>query len=144
MSARRVPEVVEMSRENVQLVRRVLSEFGATQQVLEGVLAPDWLFDLSTFQGWPGERQFIGTEAFNEFFASWTEPYSEWAQEIEQLRDAGPNQVVATMRQRARLRDTGAWVELSYGLRYTLRDGLIQRIQLYTPPEEALEAAGLL
>ena len=68
---------------------------------------------------------------------------ADWAQEIEEIRDAGPNQVVATMRQHGRLRNSGSWVDLSYGLLYTLREGLIQRTQLYTPPENALKAAGL-
>ena len=90
-----------------------------------------------------GQQQFTGAEEFGEFFAGWTEPYTDWIQEIEQIRDAGPNQVIATMRQRGRLRDSGSWIDLRYGLLYTLSDGLIQRIQLYTPPEEAAKAAGL-
>jgi ketosteroid isomerase-like protein len=132
-----------MSQENVEIVQRVLSAFGDAQQIPEELFAPDWLFDLSNFQGWPGQQQFTGIEEFREFFATWTEPYTDWVQEIEQIRDAGPNQVVTTMRQHARLRNSGSWVDLNYGLLYTLREGLIQRTQLYTPPEQALEAAGL-
>ena len=132
-----------MSQENVEVVQRVLSEFGGAQQIPEGLFAPDWVFDVSTFHGWPGQQQFTGIEEFREFFASWTEPYTDWAQEIEEIRDAGPNQVVATMRQHGRLRNSGSWVDLNYALLYTLREGLIQRTQLYTPPENALKAAGL-
>jgi ketosteroid isomerase-like protein len=132
-----------MSQENVEVVRRMLSEFGDMQRPREEAFAPNFIWDLSYFQGWLGQREFTGIDSFNEFFASWTEPYSEWVQEIEQIRDAGPNQVVATMRQRGRLRDSGSWVELRYGLLYTLKEGLIQRAQLHTPPEHALEAVGL-
>ena len=132
-----------MSQENVEIVQRVLSEFGDGEQISEEVFGPDWTFDVSNFQGWPGQQQFTGIEAFREFFASWTEPYTDWAQEIEQIRDAGPHQVVATMRQRGRLRNSGSWVELNYGLLYTLSEGLIRRTQLYTPPEKALKAVGL-
>ena len=132
-----------MSQENVEIVQRALSGFGDAQRIQEELLAPDWRFDLSNFEGWPGQQQFTGTEEFREFFAGWTEPYTDWTQKIEQIRDVGPNQVVATMRQRGRLRDSGAWVDLPYGLLYTLSDGVILRIQLYTPPEKALKAVGL-
>ena len=132
-----------MSRENVEIVRRMLAEFRETQQPLTEAFAPDFIWDLSTFQGWPGQKRFTGIGEFNEFFASWIEPYSEWTQEIVRLQSAGQNQVVATMRQRARLRDSGSWVDLHYGILWTLSEGVIQRAQLYTPPEDALEAVGL-
>jgi ketosteroid isomerase-like protein len=127
----------------VEIVRRVLSEFGDTQHIPEELFAPDWLYDLSNFQGWPGPQQLTSIEEFREFFTSWTEPYTDWVQEIELIRDTGLDQVVATMRQRGRLRDSGSWVDLPYGVLFTLREGLIQRTQLYTPPERALEAVGL-
>ena len=132
-----------MSQENVEIVRRMLSEFGESQQPLPEAFAPNFTWDLSTFQGWPGRKEFTGIGEFNEFFASWTEPYSEWIQEIVRVQDAGQNKVVATIRQRARLRDSGSWVDLQYGMLWTLREGVIQRAQLYTPSEEALKAAGL-
>jgi len=132
-----------VSQENVEIVRRMLSEFGETHQVSAEAFAPDFIWDLSTFQGWPGRQQFTGIGEFNEFFASWTEPYSEWTQEIVGIHDAGQNQVVGTICQRGRLRDSGSWVDLHYGLLWTLKDGVIQRAQLYTPPEEALKAVGL-
>jgi len=132
-----------MSEENVEVVQRVLSDFGDAQQIQGDLFASDWVFDVSAFEGWPGQQEFTGIEEFREFFASWTEPYTEWVQEIGQIRDAGPNHVVATMHQRGRLRSSGSWVELHYGLLYTLRQGQIQFTRLYTPPEKALEAAGL-
>jgi ketosteroid isomerase-like protein len=132
-----------MSQENVETVRRMLSAFGETQQPQPETFAPDFVWNLSSFQGWPGRHEFTGIDEFNEFFASWIEPYSEWVQEIVRVEDAGRNQVVATMRQRARLRDSGSWVDLNYALLFTLREGVIQRSQLFTPPEDALKAAGL-
>jgi ketosteroid isomerase-like protein len=132
-----------VSQENLEIVRRALSKFGDTQQIADELFAPDWCFDASNFQGWPGQQRFTGIQEFGDFFASWTEPYTDWVQEIEQIRDAGPDQVVAMCRQRARLRNSGSWVDLRYGLLYMLSEGLIQGIQLYTPPEDALEAVGL-
>jgi len=132
-----------MSQENVEVVRGMLSAFGGTQQVPAEAFAPDFIWDLSNFQGWPGRHEFTGIAEFDEFFAGWIEPYSEWTQEIVDVRDAGRDHVVATMRQRGRLRDSGSWVDLNYALLYTFREGRIQRVELYTPPEGALKAAGL-
>ena len=132
-----------MSRENVEIVRRMLSEFGETHEPQAEAFAPDFIWDLSNFEGWPGQHEFNGIDGFNEFFASWTEPYSEWIQEVVRVQDAGQNKVVATIRQRARLRNSRSWVDLHYAILFTLRGGVIQRSQLYAPPEEALEAVGL-
>jgi hypothetical protein len=132
-----------MSQENVEIVRRMLSEFGESQQPLAEAFAPNFTWDLSNFQRWPGQQEFTGIDGFNYWFASWIEPYSEWVQEIVRLQDAGRNQVVGTIRQRARLRDSGSWVDLQYGILCRLREGVIQRAQLYTPPGEAPKAAGL-
>jgi ketosteroid isomerase-like protein len=132
-----------MSQENVEIVRRMLSRFGETQQPQQEAFASSFIWDLSAFEGWPGRKEFTGIGEFNEFFASWIEPYSEWVQEIVEVQDAGQDQVVAVMRQRGRLRDRGAWLDLNYAILFTLRKGVIQRSQLYTPPGQALEAAGL-
>jgi ketosteroid isomerase-like protein len=129
--------------QNVEVVQRMLSEFGETQQPLAEAFAPNFIWNLSNFQGWPGQHEFNGIDEFNDFFASWIEPYSEWIQEIVRVQDAGHDKVVATMRQRARLRESGSWVDLHYAILFTLREGVIQRSQLYTPPEGALKAAGL-
>ena len=132
-----------MSLENVELVRRMLSEFEDTRQPLAEAFDPNFVWDLSRFQGWPGTQEFTGIDGFNEFFASWIEPYREWASEVLRLQAAGEDRVVATIRQRGRLRDGGSWVDLHYGIVWTLSGGVIRRAQLYTPPEEALKAAGL-
>jgi hypothetical protein len=132
-----------MSRENIEVVQRALSHFQETQRLPEELFVADFILDVSTFQGWPGEQQFIGMGGFEAFFGGWVEPYTEWVMETEEVREAGPAQVIATFRQRGRLRESGSWVELRAGLVYTLAAGLIQRLQVYTPPEDALEAVGL-
>jgi hypothetical protein len=51
-----------MSQENVEIVRRVLTEFGETQHVPVELFSPNFIFDLSTFQEWPGQQEFTGIE----------------------------------------------------------------------------------
>jgi ketosteroid isomerase-like protein len=55
----------------------------------------------------------------------------------------GANRVVVTLYQRGRPRGGDSWVEMHYGLIYTVEEGLIIRVQFYATPGEALEAAGL-
>jgi ketosteroid isomerase-like protein len=138
-----------MSQENVELVRRGLSawievdEGLAELSKLRAFFAPNAIFDLSTYSGWPGQTEIRGPEAFVEFRASWMKPYESWRYDAEQILDAGANGVVATFRQRGKLPESDSWVEMHYGIVYTVHNDLITRGRVYATPEEALEAAGL-
>lgn len=131
-----------MSQENVDLVIGSLRTFIATRQP-SGVTAPDYVWDMSGFPGWLDQAQYHGAREFMEFFAKWIEPYEEWDMEIEDFADAGDGRVVGILRQRGRPYGSAAWVEMRFGLVYTVADGLIQRTAVFAPPEEALRAAGM-
>jgi len=89
------------------------------------------------------QPEYHGRDGFAEFFADWTDPYEEWTQEIENLIDAGDSQVIATTRQRARLPDSDSSVDLRAAFLYTLEDGVLVRVDVYSSPEEALNAVRL-
>jgi ketosteroid isomerase-like protein len=131
-----------MSQENVEIVRRAVTEFDESQR-LSASFAPDFVLETRTFRGAPGPFEYHGWEGFFEFFREWVDAYDAWEQEIEQILDGGGDRVVVHARQRGRLRGTEDWVELDYGLVYTVTDGLIRRVQVYATLDEALEAAGL-
>jgi len=131
-----------MSEENAEIVRRATTEFTETHQVPE-LVAPDFVWDLSPWPAWTGQREFQGRDGFMDFFGEWIGAYEEWDQEVEGVIDAGGSQVVETTRQRGRLRGSDSWVEWRYGIVYTVEQGLIRRGKLYATAEEALEAAGL-
>jgi ketosteroid isomerase-like protein len=80
---------------------------------------------------------------FLEFRASWMEPYDDWVYEPKEILDAGGSQVVVLLHQRGRPHDSDSWVEMDYGLVYTVEKGLISRAAFYATPEQAFEAAGL-
>ena len=132
-----------MSQENVEIVRRYLSEFNTTHRLPEDMVSPDFVWDMSMFEGWPGQSRYIGVDEFNAMLVSWTEPYTEWVHEVEQLRDAGRDQVIGMLHQRGRFPGGSSWVEMHYAIVYTLKDAVIGRAQVYSHPEEALEAIGL-
>ena len=65
-----------------------------------------------------------------------------WTAEPEELFEGG-DQVAVFVRSRARPRGASADIEIRVGNLFTLRDGLIVRLQTFPKREEALEAAGL-
>ena len=138
-----------MSKENVEVVRRALDTWAEVDQgltdpqKLAAFFAPDSLWDLTTLSGWPGRSQFRGVDEFLEFRTTWIEPYDDYAYEVEQIREAGPNRVVATFHQRGKLRDSEAWVEMRYGVVYTVDERMIREALVFATAEEAIEAAGL-
>ena len=59
------------------------------------------------------------------------------------ILDAGASRVAVTLHQRGRPHGSDSWVEMEYGIVYTVEEGLITPSDFYATPEKALEAAGL-
>jgi ketosteroid isomerase-like protein len=132
-----------MSQENVEIVRRVLTEdTPALYRIIEHI-SPDFVWDMSTFEGWPDRGEFHGLEEFMGFLRRWVEPYGDWQIGVEDVISTEPDEVLAVLRQRGRLRDSESWVEMHYAIVYTVQGGQLQRARVYATRDEALEAAGL-
>jgi ketosteroid isomerase-like protein len=131
-----------MSRENVEIIRRGYAHFIATGDFLVEDVDPDFVWDMSTFRGWPERQTYVGIEGAREFMTSWLEAWEDWQIEVEELVDAG-ERVVAIVRQRGRSKTTGLPVDMRFAMVWTLRNGKQMRMQMYADSEEALEAAGL-
>ena len=132
-----------MSQENVELVRRILSEFGETLQPVSDLTSPDFIWNNGSWTAWTGPSEYRGTDGFMQFFGEWIAAYDEWAQEVEEIVDVGGGRVVGITRQRGRLRNSGAWVDLQAGFVYTIENGLLVRVDVYGSRAEALKAVGL-
>jgi ketosteroid isomerase-like protein len=136
-----------MSGENVELVREALAAF---VEVDEGLAGPQRLNEffaedgIVTLSGFVEELVILhGVDEFLEFRAAWMEPYDDWMYDVEKIIDAGGNRVVATLYQRGRSHDSDSWIEMRYGLIYTIEEGLISRAEFYARPEDAIKATGL-
>jgi ketosteroid isomerase-like protein len=136
-----------MSRENVDLTRAALNWFAQLDEGLVGregwgeFFTPDALTTFSGF-GFVDEQTFRGLE-FLEFRASWMEPYDDWVYEPKEILDAGETQVAVVLHQRGRPHGSDSWVEMEYGMVYTVERGLISRADFHATAVAALEAAGL-
>jgi ketosteroid isomerase-like protein len=131
-----------MSEENLETVRRGLEHFRKTGDFLDEDFAPEFVWDMSTFRGWPEQKTYEGIEGAREFIRTWADAWDEWELEVVELHDAGVS-VVAVIRQRGRAKSTGLAVDMTFAQVFTLEGGREIRMQMYADPAEALEAAGL-
>lgn len=127
---------------NLETVRRGYAHFASTGDLPAEIIAPDFVWDMSTFRGWPEQQTYDGIEGARAFLGDWLKAWDEWELELDALHDAG-DKVVAIVRQRARSTTTGLPVEMVFGQVWTFRDGKEVRMEMYADPAEALRATGL-
>ena len=132
-----------MSQENVEIVQHAFEHFRDTGDFLEEAVAPDFVWDMSKFQGWPEQQIYDGLEEAQRFIREWTEPFDDWRIEVESIHDAGDDKVVTILRQHGRSTSSGLPVEMLLAQVYTIRDGKQARMEMYADPADALKAVGL-
>ena len=84
-----------------------------------------------------GRDEVVGN--FREFGAS----FEYYRFEIEDLRDAGGDKVMAVLREQARGKASGLEVDRRSGWVATFRDGRALRFEIFLDPADALDAVGL-
>jgi len=133
-----------MSEENIEVLRAFYDGFNRSGdigdvlhyvdpdvEVHPGVIAPD------------SKAEYHGRAAFREFFESIvTGPWETVIIEPTEMIEAEGNRVLCLDRWRFRGRD-GIEINRELPNLFTLRDGLISRIDGFTDTVEALEAAGV-
>ncbi len=129
-----------MSQENVEIVRSVLDGWSRGDfSVGAGLLAPDFEWQQHAEAVEPGARHGveIGSSLKRVF-----EIYQDFRVEPKEFVDAGAR-VVVVSRVRATARGSGLEVDQSFTLVWTVKEGQLVRIEVYSDREAALEAAGL-
>ncbi|MDP9271834.1 MAG: nuclear transport factor 2 family protein [Chloroflexota bacterium] len=101
-----------------------------------------FVWDMSTFRGWPEQQTYAGIEGARQFNADWADAWDDFEVEVEDYIDAG-EEVVVLIRQRGRSKASGVPVEMRPGQVWAFEDGQAIRMQMYASQEEALEAVGL-
>ena len=142
-----MPESGGMSQENVDIVRRVYD--AAARRDAATVLAlydPDVELDNSPLQvvGW-GAGVHRGHDGLRSFFREWHEAWEtiDYEYDYDDLIDAPGEHVISFVTPRGRGRASGAEVESSLALVWTIRDGTIVRVVWFPSRGEALQAVGL-
>ena len=127
---------------NLDIVRGGYEDFAALGDLSEDMYSPDFVWDMSHFEGWLEEQLYQGVGGARAFLRGWTEAWDDWKLEVESLHEAG-EQVVAIVRQSGRSKSTGLSVEMSFAQLWTVRDGKQTRMEMYSDPAEAMRAARL-
>ena len=120
------------------LMRRVVEAGNARD--LDGLMsfhAPDVVYDMSA----DGMGVLRGHAALREHLQEWWGAYDEYEIELEEMQDLGVVVALCVFAQRARLAGSTGWVQQRHVAISTLRDGLIERITVYTDIHQARAAA---
>jgi ketosteroid isomerase-like protein len=131
-----------MSQENVELVRRVYEAFNRGDlDAAVADIAPDAEYvSTGTIPGFAGTYQ--GPEELRRFLSWLWEEFDEPHIEVHEIIEAG-DQVLVSLTNRGRGKQSGADVSWRVWQIGTVRDGKVVRAQGFTSRDEAGEAAGL-
>jgi ketosteroid isomerase-like protein len=128
-----------MSRENMELVRRVFTAFscGDVTAMLQD-LDPDVVLHVEQ----AGQGVYRGHEGAIKSLVDWTEDFDDFKVVAEEFLDNGDCVVVRT-RQTGSGKSSGAPMEGLFWFVCQMREGKVVRIHVLPTEQEALEAAGL-
>ena len=125
-----------MSEENVELVRRIYDAWDREQSARD-FIAEDVEYVNPSYAVEPGIRH--GRASFRVV----RETYEDFMIQIEQILDAGGDDVLVLARYTASGRGSGVPLEGEHGYVWTVRDGQAVRFQWFQSHREAYEAAGV-
>jgi ketosteroid isomerase-like protein len=130
-----------MSRENIEVARRIYQAFNRRDDALLGqLIAPD--AELHTPAWGPFKRSFKGWEAMKEQWDDLFAAIADFRSEPEAMVDAG-DYVVATIHNTGRGVSSGAAVEMHVPVVLEIREDKLVRLEVFETRAEALEAVGL-
>jgi ketosteroid isomerase-like protein len=129
-----------MATARAERVRTGIEQLRQTGELELGDVTDDFVWDLSTYSGWPEQPEYHGAEGARQFMHDWLEAWSDWRLELEQLVESGDH-VVALCRQRGIAKVSGAPAEMPVGQVWTFRRDRAARMRMFATHEEALAAA---
>jgi ketosteroid isomerase-like protein len=128
-----------MSRQNLELVRRVYHEWARCDFSEGDVFDADVEFEMPD---WPHSAGSRGVEGMRDVWLGALRAWDDFRAEPLEFIDAEPH-VVVLNHIHARGRGSGAEVSADTATVWTVEDGRVVRLALYWNTDLALEAAGL-
>ena len=130
-----------MSQENVEIVRGVLAAIADERfDDVAPTLHPEVEIVPST--EFPESEILRGLVGFRRWGSRYPGTFGDYEFAATGFWDAG-DQVVVALHDRVRLAPGGAQIEDHFAHLWTIREGIVVRIQVFESSAEALEAAGL-
>jgi ketosteroid isomerase-like protein len=130
-----------MARADVEMLKRGY-DLAWREGDLERAVAPlgrdfEWIVP-----GHPEGEVRRGSDEVIAFFRDWIDAWNDFEIEYE-LREAGPDRVLALVEMRGSGKGSGARTEMKMAQLWTFRAGRAVQMVLYYDQQEALAAAGL-
>jgi ketosteroid isomerase-like protein len=107
-----------------------------------GFYDPAIEWDMSGVAGWPEKRVYRGAEVLS-FLQAWAASWDSWHFDLDEVREGAGERVFAAIREWGVGSTTGATVDQRRYFALSLREGRAVRVQMFSEPAGALEAAGL-
>ncbi len=102
-----------MSQENPEIVARAYAHFREAGSLLAEVVHPDFVWDMSKFEGWPEEQTHPVVAGAERFIGEWVDAWDDWERHLESLHEAG-DKVVGILRQSACSKTSGLRAEMHF------------------------------
>ena len=135
-----------MSQENVEIVRRGYEFFAATGEVRAEGTAPDFVWDMSNFRGWPEQQTYEGREGARMFLRDWLEAWDGWQLEVEEYRELDAERVLVIGHHSGRGKTSGVEVgqmQTKVAAVFHIHDGKVTRLVTYWERDRAFADLGL-
>jgi ketosteroid isomerase-like protein len=133
-----------MSEENVEVVRQAWEAFWARKdnETALALYDPEVQIDLTAVPHIGQSEVYFGLEGVQEWIRDLLASFGGMKSEVEEWIDAG-ERVIAIIHIYGRGKRSGVPVDNLEAHLWTVRDGLLLRLQIFASRAEALEAAGL-
>ena len=131
-----------MSRENVEIVRRVFDQGRHNPAALWEIVDKEAAWEVQADDIPDGPASYRGPPGVQEFFRRWVGTFDGWGYELGEVIEAGES-VLFHMRQWGRGKGSGVPVTNDFWQVWTFRDGKLIRRTRHANRSTALAAAGL-
>ena len=131
-----------MSQQNVDAFRAVIEAINERGADADLELL-DRAIEFREDPEFPDAQVYRGRDEVVRNFREFSAAFDYYRFEIEDLRDAGDDKVVAVLREQARGKASGLRVDRRSGWVATFRDGKVLSFEIYLDPAHALEAVAL-
>ena len=103
-------------------------------------MAPSAVLDTTHFEGWPDAPLYHGRAGFRQFVGEWLGSFENYEAGIEEQIEVSPGCVLTFFWQRASGAISQVPVEMHPALVFTVSDGLISRVEIWSDRGEARAA----
>jgi ketosteroid isomerase-like protein len=130
-----------MSQEYVEVVRAHLEAFGQDAPRALAFLDPSVVLDLSRGPSLDSEPAY-GRDGVANAMRRYVGAFEDYSCEAERITDLGSGAVLAVVSETGRGKSSGAPVRRSFAILYSVLDGQITRITMFSSEDDALAAVG--